>query len=223
MPRPYSQIGVQSGSMFQRLLNLPKNHSFFLFGARGTGKSTLLKHLFKATECFWINLLNPEEEDRFARHPHLLADLVRALPSGITHVVLDEIQKVPKLLDVVHELIESEDCPQHFALTGSSARKLKAGGANLLAGRAFVYHLYPFSFLELENQFSLQAALKWGLLPKIFTYSQENSEQRDEFLRTYANMYLKEEVWGEQIIRKLDPLRPLFYDQHLHLWQYCSY
>lgn len=69
--------------MFPGLLNLPKNNSFFLFGARGTGKSTLLRHLFKEIECLWINLLNPEEEDRFARHPHLLADLVRPWRLGI--------------------------------------------------------------------------------------------------------------------------------------------
>ncbi len=193
--------------MFQRLVNLPKNHSFFLFGARGTGKSTWLKHLFKPETALWINLLAPEEEEQFARKPGLLKEIVLKLPSHITHVVIDEVQKIPKLLDVVHDLIESGQCSQHFVLTGSSARKLKAGAANLLAGRAFVYHLFPLSFLEVGKEFSLNEALHWGLLPKIFSYTEEQNREKADYLRTYSSSYLKEEVWGEQIIRKLEPFR----------------
>jgi predicted AAA+ superfamily ATPase len=90
-------------------------------------------------------------------------------------------------------------------MTGSSARKLKYGGANLLAGRAFVYHLFPFSFLELKNKFNLGSALNWGTLPESFILT--NNEEKTRFLYAYAHTYLKEEIWGEQFIRKLDPFR----------------
>jgi predicted AAA+ superfamily ATPase len=107
------------------------------------------------------------------------------------------------MLDVVHSLIERTD--KKFILTGSSARKLKQGGANLLAGRAFVYHLFPFSFLELGEQFNLQAALQWGLLPKIEFLNTD--QEKLHFLQAYALTYLKEEIWAEQFIKKLDPFR----------------
>lgn len=199
--------GVNSGNgviaMLKRLLTLPKARSFFLFGARGTGKSTLLQHQFKQSNSVWIDLLDPEEEERFARHPNELRDIVMALDSKIQHVIIDEIQKIPKLLDVVHSLIEKTNLS--FILTGSSARKLKHGGANLLAGRAFVYHLFPFSFLELGEQFHLDQALRWGLLPKIHEF--DNDEERTQFLFSYSQTYLKEEIWAEHFIKKLDPFR----------------
>lgn len=113
--------------------------------------------------------------------------------------MIDEIQKVPKLLDVVHQQIESSRFK--FALLGSSARKLKRGGANLLAGRAFVNHLYPLTARELGAQFSLEAALAWGTLPRLFAF--ENEADKREFLRTY----LKEEITAEQVVRRLDPFR----------------
>ena len=125
--------------MQNRLITLPQNYSFFLFGARGVGKSTLIHETFNPNTTFWIDLLLPQTEARYAENPEVLLDEVRALPDAVTHVVIDEIQKVPKLLDVVHHLIESTK--KYFILTGSSSRKLKAGGANLLAGRAFVKKL----------------------------------------------------------------------------------
>lgn len=189
--------------MLPRLLTLPSDHSLLLFGARGTGKSTLIERQFDHEISLWLNLLDPEVEDRFARHPNELQALVSALPAEKTHVVIDEIQKVPRLLDVVHNLIEHTD--KHFVMTGSSARKLKRGGANLLAGRAFVYHLFPFSFLELGERFNLDRALCWGLLPKIEFLHDDSERQR--FLHAYAHTYLKEEIWGEQIIKALDPFR----------------
>ena len=100
------------------------------------------------------------------RNPSELYAIVKALPAEITHVSVDEIQKVPKLLDEVHRLIEETD--KCFVLTGSSARKLKHGGANLLAGRAFVYNLYPLSCFELKERFDLESALHWATLPKMF-------------------------------------------------------
>jgi len=129
--------------------------------------------------------------------------MVKALPKGVPFVVVDEIQKVPQLLDEVHRLIEETD--KIFILTGSSARKLKHGGANLLAGRAFVYHLFALSCFELKERFDLEKALHWGTLPKVF--SLESDTEKEEFLRSYTNTYLKEEIWTEQVIRKLPPFR----------------
>jgi len=189
--------------MLTRFLQLSENNSFFLFGARGTGKSTLIRQRFGGKGSLYINLLLPEEEEKFARDPQELLAFVTALPEDVTHVVLDEIQKIPKLLDVIHELIETTD--KIFIMTGSSARKLKHGGANLLAGRAFVYHFFPFSWLELKEKFNLNDALSFGMLPKI--WSMNTADDKKQFLRAYTYTYLKEEVWSEQLIRQLDPFR----------------
>ncbi|MGH2611964.1 MAG: ATP-binding protein, partial [Rhabdochlamydiaceae bacterium] len=189
--------------MFSRFRHFPHKHSFFLFGPRGTGKSTLIKERFDQTECLWLDLLDSEVEDQFFRSPGDLYAIVKALPKQTIYVVIDEIQKVPKLLDGVHRLIEETD--KIFILTGSSARKLRRGGANLLAGRAFVYHLYPLSCFELKTHFDLENALHWGTLPKIF--SLEDDVEKSEFLRSYANTYLKEEISNEQVVRRLPPFR----------------
>lgn len=189
--------------MLTRLIKIKKNHSLMIFGARGTGKSTLLKQTFNTKNTLWIDLLDPSQEERFARDPEELKAIVNALPSSMTHIVIDEIQKNPKLLDVAHSLIENTN--KHFALSGSSARKLKQAGVNLLAGRAFIYHLYPFSYLELGNAFHLDDALRFGLLPKVTQLVAE--DEKTLFLQAYTYTYLKEEVWGEQLIRKLDPFR----------------
>lgn len=189
--------------MFSRLRKLAHNHSFFLFGPRGTGKSTLLKKRFNMNLCLWLDLLDSEIEDQFYREPSQLYAIVKAQPKGITHVVIDEIQKVPQLLDEVHRLIEETD--KLFILTGSSARKLKKEGANLLAGRAFVYHLFPLSCFELKEAFDLDKVLHWGTLPKIFHI--ESDKDKEEFLRSYASTYLKEEIWEEQVVRKLPSFR----------------
>ena len=188
--------------MLKRILKINKNHSLFLFGARGTGKSTLLRKEFQSQNCLWLDLLDPVLEDQLARHPEHLKAMVMAA-NDISHVIIDEIQKLPKLLDVVHSLIEST--PIFFVMTGSSARKLKYGGANLLAGRAFVYHLFPFSYLELGAKFNLENALCWGMLPKVQTL--ESDEEKSRFLQAYAYTYLKEEIWAEQFIKKLEPFR----------------
>jgi predicted AAA+ superfamily ATPase len=186
-----------------RLLHLPEDESFFLFGPRGVGKTTLLKHLPWFPSALYINLLKPSEEVRFGRNPDELASVVKALPDHMNHIIIDEVQKLPKLLDLVHDLIETT--PKKFVLTGSSARKLKHGGANLLAGRAFVYHLYAFSYLEISESINLIDLLRWGTLPKIFEY--ETDEKKQLYLEAYTNTYLKEEIWAEQFIRELDPFR----------------
>jgi predicted AAA+ superfamily ATPase len=187
---------------FHRSLNLPNNHSLFLFGARNTGKSTLVKEVY-AKSSIIIDLLKKSTEARFTRNPDELYDIVMGLPKKTTHVIIDEIQKNPKLLDVVHTLMG--ETKKYFILTGSSARKLKQGGANLLAGRAFVYHMYPLTHVELGNTFNLEQALHWGTLPEIFTL--DSDDMKKEFLYAYAHTYLKEEIWNEHFIKDLDPFR----------------
>jgi predicted AAA+ superfamily ATPase len=183
---------------------LPLSRSFFLFGARNTGKSTLLKHTFGEEDALWIDLLDPDQEDRYSREPLTFKQEVMALKEKTKYVIIDEIQKLPKLLDMVHQLIENTD--KIFIMTGSSARKLRYGGSNLLAGRAFVYNLYPFSTLELGEEFDLDSALRWGTLPAV-VQKMESEEDKMRFLQAYTQTYLKEEIWLEQFIRKVDPFR----------------
>jgi predicted AAA+ superfamily ATPase len=192
--------------MYDRLIKLPKSNSFFVFGARGTGKSTLLKERLNLRRELHIDLLNPEQEGRLQAHPMGLTELLDLEYQGKSTqewVMIDEIQKVPVLLDVVHSEIEKGRFL--FALTGSSARKLKRGSANLLAGRAFTYSLFPLTHLELGADFNLDSVLSWGSLPKIFQIKED--EEKADFLRTYAQTYLKEEILAEQLIRKVAPFR----------------
>ena len=149
-----------------------------------------------------IDLLKPYTEDRYRMNPELLEKEASALEPG-EWIVIDEIQKLPKLLDLVHSLIEEKKIK--FALTGSSARKLKRGASNLLAGRAFNYRLYPFIQSELGNKFDLNQALAWGSLPKVL--SLESDEDKALFLESYVHNYLKEEIQVEQLVRNIDPFR----------------
>ncbi len=189
--------------MFDRLIEQSKNNSFFLFGARGTGKSTWIEQAFAQTPHLYIDLLKPDEEERLAKNPNLLLAQVEHIKGTKSWVVIDEIQKLPKLLNLVHFCIEKHNVL--FALTGSSARKLKRGASNLLAGRAFVSHLFPLTHVELASTFQLDHTLQWGSLPKIFHLPKDKDKAR--YLRTYAQTYLKEEIVAEQVIRKLDPFR----------------
>ncbi|MBI3541302.1 MAG: ATP-binding protein [Deltaproteobacteria bacterium] len=195
--------------MIKRLINPSKSNSFFLFGARGTGKSTYIKNQFlkgvPSEEIILIDLLLPETEDLYARNPQRLVAEVKAHQEKkpLQWIFIDEVQKVPRLLDVVHHLIEEKKIK--FILTGSSARKLKRGSANLLAGRAFVYPLHPFHSFELKEKFDLHQALQWGTLPKVIEL--EDETDKAAFLKTYALTYLKEEIQVEQLVRRLDPFR----------------
>jgi predicted AAA+ superfamily ATPase len=139
----------------------------------------------------------------FSRNPAELESRVAALPASRRWVVIDEVQRVPRLLDLVHRL--SEATARRFVLTGSSGHKLRHGVSNLLAGRAFVYHLFPLTHRELAESFDLVEALQWGTLPRVFQLN--SAADKAEFLRAYALTYLKEEVVAEQIVRKLDPFR----------------
>jgi len=190
--------------MIHRLINPLLTSSFFLFGARGTGKSTFLRHFFREDKgVLWIDLLDPEQEDRYSRSPGELIERLNASPGKIQWVVVDEIQKVPRLLDVVHSGIESSGV--RFAMTGSSARMLKGESTNLLAGRAFIYNLFPLTHRELGSGFDLDSALAYGTLPGLLNFT--SCEEKSAFLRAYALTYLKEEVWAEHLVRKLDPFR----------------
>ncbi len=181
--------------MFPRNLTPRNSRSFFLFGARGVGKSTFIKKQWKVKHHY-INLLLDQWERRYSASPDQLISDIEALTPCPEWVVIDEIQKIPKLLDVVHELIESKAIK--FILTGSSARKLKRSGSNLLAGRANHHQMFPLTHLELGADFQLQDALSWGTLPTTCTLS---SEDKADYLKSYCTTYLKEEILQEQIVR----------------------
>lgn len=167
--------------------------SFFLFGPRGTGKSTWLKR--RHSDALHIDLLDPATHRRLQARPERLEEQVLARQPSV--VVLDEIQRVPELLSVVHRLIEA--FPETaFVLTGSSARKLRRAGTNLLAGRAVVRGMHPFMAAELGDQFSLVEALETGLVPLVWA-----AEDRRDVRDSYIALYLREEVQAEAAVRNL--------------------
>jgi len=183
----------QKKALISRFFSPPKQ-SFFLFGPRGTGKSTWMKALFP--EALYLNLLLSAVREKFRAYPDELIKEVAALPKpGV--VIIDEVQKVPDLLSVVHALIEEKQGLQ-FILTGSSARKLKRGGVNLLGGRALIKHLDPFMASELEGSFTLEKGLRIGMLPLVW-----QAEEPEELLSTYASVYIDEEVQAEALVRNV--------------------
>lgn len=171
----------------------PPEESFFLLGPRGTGKSTWLKHVLP--DALYLDLLRPELERDLSARPERLLDLVRGSPDRNT-VVLDEVQRVPQLLSVVHSILESPD-RRRFVLTGSSARKLRRGGFDLLAGRALVRSLHPFMAAELPT-FGMDVALRHGLLPLVVS-----SRRPQDVLNAYASLYLEQEVRLEGLTRNV--------------------
>ena len=179
--------------LVQRLLPDPEQ-SFFLFGPRGTGKSTWLSQRFP--DAHVIDLLSPDICRPLIAQPERLSDIVRAYADKRLFVI-DEVQKVPALLDVVHQLIERYP-DIRFILTGSSARKLKRAGADLLAGRAILSTCHPFIAAELGEAFSLESALHDGLLPIVLA-----AKNRSQRLRTYLELYMREEIQMEGLVRNL--------------------
>lgn len=177
---------------FNRFFKEPKR-SYFLFGPRGTGKTMLTEHLHQ--NSLFINLRDPEQERLFLSSPERLGHLVHG--SKKEWVVIDEIQKVPALLDVVHTLIE-EKSGIKFVLTGSSSRKLKRMGADLLGGRASNKHLYPFMAAELGDKFDFGKALNFGLLPLVWA-----DQDPSDALQAYISLYLKEEIQAEGLVRNI--------------------
>lgn len=188
--------------MIKRNLEILKSQSFFLFGARGTGKTTLIEHIFKAEEALFLDLLDPELYGALEANPAQLKSMVEPALREKKWILIDEIQKVPALLDLVHYLIEKKEAK--FGLTGSSARKLRRGASNLLAGRAFIHRLFPLLPSELKDRFSLDTYLHWGGLPKIYTL---DDVSRNRYLQSYVETYLQEEIVAEQVVRKLPPFR----------------
>ncbi len=197
-------------TMFPRILELailPSYQSFFLFGARTTGKSTLVSEYFKSltTPTLTYNLLKSDDYLRLHSRPsilrHEIESLLKKQSSSILQVHIDEVQKIPPLLDEVHALLETYPKKVRFILSGSSARKLKKGGANLLAGRAWQRHLYPLTLVELGDDFNLDAVLRFGSLPPLLGISEE---EKKEFLKTYVSTYLREEIQAEALTRRLD-------------------
>lgn len=177
----------------RRYLKAPKQ-SFFLLGPRGTGKTTWLKQQFP--EALWIDLLEPDNQRYYGSKPERLRETLLAHPHQ-KQVVIDEIQKIPELLSLIHAIIE-EKRDYQFILTGSSARKLKRSGVDLLAGRAFMLHMHPFMASELNERFSLDKALREGLLPLVW-----DSETPESVLKNYCGLYLKEEIQAEGLVRNI--------------------
>jgi len=177
--------------MYSRLLT-PPDQSFFLFGPRGTGKSTWVKQTFP--KAIYFDLLNARTYNELSADPTRLGTYV---PANFNDwIIIDEIQKIPALLDEVHRLIENKKW--RFVLTGSSARKLRRQGVNLLAGRALNCTMHPFTAGEVKSDFDLQQALQYGQLPGIYI----NSDKQG-FLQSYVQTYLKEEVLQEGLARNL--------------------
>lgn len=181
--------------MFNRIQKLPGRgeESCFLWGPRQTGKSTLLKLLFP--KALFFDLLLSDEFERLIRKPELMRQEVLASPHRIGPVIIDEIQKIPVLLDDVQWLIVNQHV--HFVLCGSSARKLKRSGVNLLGGRALRYEMFPLVSKEIDN-FDLVRAVNHGFLPRHYSH-----EDPEKLFRAYIGDYLREEIAQEGLVRNL--------------------
>ena len=170
------------------------SQSYFLFGPRGTGKSTWVKQHLKT--ALYIDLLAPEIFRSYSAKPERLRNIAEA-QNSVSTIVVDEIQKVPQLLDVIHQMMELH--PEwRFVLTGSSARKLKRSGVDLLAGRAVLKSMHPFMAAELEDKFSMENALTIGMVPLTI-----NSVSPEQTLNAYATLYIREEVQMEGLVRNI--------------------
>jgi len=175
-----------------RTLHPPAQSSFFLFGPRGTGKSTWVDALFP--QALRIDLLKQSTFAELLAHADRLEAMADAVDTD--EIVIDEVQKLPQVLDEVHRLIERRGF--RFVLTGSSVRKLRRSGANLLAGRAQTLTMHPFTAAELGDRFDLKHAIRYGMLPSVWV-------RRDvkEYLDSYVGTYLREEVQQEAMVRNI--------------------
>jgi uncharacterized protein len=186
-------MSLKMESVIPRFFKDPEQ-SFFLFGPRGTGKSTWLRE--NHADALWVDLLAPDTHRRFEARPERLVELVAGNPRKRV-VVIDEVQKVPLLLDVVHGLCE-ERKDLRFILTGSSSRKLKRTGVDLLAGRLVLRTLHPFMAAEIGEKFDLGRALTRGLVPLV-----DRARKPEDTLAAYTSLYLQEEVRMEGLVRKM--------------------
>lgn len=178
--------------MYSRLIQPPANKSFFLFGPRGTGKTTWVKATFPGS--IYIDLLEARLFNDLLANPQRLENLIPA--NYKDWVIIDEVQRIPDILNEVHRLIEKSGFK--FVLTGSSARKLRRTGPNLLAGRALTYSLHPLTAIELGEDFDPEFSLKYGHLP-----SAVKESHPQKYLESYVKTYLEEEVKYEGLTRNL--------------------
>lgn len=181
--------------MYTRILKQPLtlNSSFFLFGPRGTGKTTWLQRHFSTGNTLYLDLLNTGLYTQLLARPQQLESLITAKTD---FVILDEIQRIPALLNEVHRLIVNRGI--RFALTGSSARRLRKKGVNLLAGRALTYNMHPLTAIELGPDFDISRAIRYGQLPSVIGHSAPA-----EYLKSYVQTYLREEILQEGLTRNL--------------------
>ncbi|MHB1325891.1 MAG: ATP-binding protein [Thermoleophilia bacterium] len=184
-----------AGNYIRRLLQVP-NRSFFLFGPRGVGKSTWLRNNLPGSRYF--DLLDTSLFLELTRSPGTIEALAGDLAPG-SWIVIDEVQKSTQLLEEVHRLMEKRKW--RFALCGSSARKLRRGGVNLLGGRAVTRELRQFCSKELGASFDLEQSLQWGLLPMVL----EDWESAGDILDSYVHTYIRQEIQEEGLVRKLAP------------------
>ena len=181
-------------TVFERLIKKPleSRKSFFLFGPRGTGKTTWLRH--RLPDALFVNLLQSEYYNRLSANPGHLRQLIPPDHTGWT--VIDEVQRIPALLNEVHDLIEARGLV--FVLTGSSARTLRRRGVNLLAGRALTYRMHPLTAVEQQEAFNLRDSVQLGHLPARFSESDPA-----KYLKDYVQTYLREEVMQESLTRNI--------------------
>lgn len=186
----------------KRIVFIEKNKSYLLLGSRQTGKSTLARALLEEKDLY-INLLPQAEFLKYTKDPGRFHAEVSAhyRSQGEFLCIVDEVQKIPELLNDVHDLIETTKIK--FLLTGSSARSLRHKGVNLLAGRVIAKYLFPFVYTEIGKIFSLEKALLYGTLPRIWNGELSNHKDIYEFLSSYSHTYLREEIQQEGVIRKL--------------------
>ena len=177
--------------MYSRIIKYPENKSFFLFGPRGTGKTTWVKQAFP--DAVYLDLLESRLFNDLLAEPQRLQNYIPANFKG--WIIIDEVQKIPELLDEIHRLIENK---YKFILTGSSARKLRRKGYNLLAGRALNYAMHPLTVLEMDKDFNLEHSLKYGNLPSAYT-----EKDPQGYLESYIKTYLQEEILQEGLTRNL--------------------
>ena len=178
--------------MYSRIISPPKAKSFFLFGPRGTGKTTWVKSAFP--KAVYVDLLEAELFNDLTANPQRLSNFIP--PDFKDWVIIDEIQRIPDLLHEVHRLIETKQ--YHLVLTGSSPRKLKRKGPNLLAGRALTLSMHPLSVVELGDDFRLEHSLRYGQLPSVYTEADPK-----KYLEAYVRTYLEEEIRQEGLTRNL--------------------
>ena len=190
-------------AMYARTLQLP-SRSFFLFGPRGTGKTTWLRAVLPPARSHWFDLLVDRELVRLTRDADRFTQEVEALPRG-SWVVVDEVQKLPSLLNRVQDLISRHGGRRYrFALTGSSARKLKRGGVNLLPGRVLNRSFYPLTAAELGGDFAIDAVLRFGSLAAVWG-ERSTAAERIDLLEAYVQNYLTQEIRAEALVKDLEP------------------